>query len=398
MTTAFIVCSTLLFLFLLMQIYSIQLLKKRNERALTYEKTRDQYLLDSYPSISVVVSLKGLTPVLERGLKTILLQEYPGHIEFVICVEDSSDPVWTAAKDFVKRLTEEKAFDPQKISLLWLADFKLKGLNPRSSKMAHGIEKASHDWIYEFAIDSMTRPTHLADMMNLAKGDSNNYVTSFPVNISPQNFAAKIETIALNLDVTRVALFSMLAPKPTIAYGGSMLFHRKLLNETAGLESTLDYLTDDVILAQAFTKNGAQCLMAPHFVYVPQEEMSFKEYYKRQVRWMMIARFHMFPMFMTGPFFALGQIFLVLAALFSDPSLLWLALGFSVIRTVQSYIFQKMLGTNPGDEWHAWVITPHDLLFPLMWTMAFVTRKLNWAGDIMVVGPNGKLQPLKSSQ
>lgn len=374
----------ILTVYILMQVASVVILFYRLHREKKIKSSMTTRSVSEDAGISVVTSLKGITDNLELGLLCILKQTYSGPIEFVIAVQDENDPVIPLAKQIIANCDS-------RVSVKWITGFNLRGVNPRSAKMAEAILHSKYPWIYWHAVDSLVDENHFKECMFIIDGNEKRYVSAFPVNIQPNNFGAKIETVALNLEVTKYFSSAFMDAKAALAYGGALLAHRSLLEQSEALEGTLNRLTDDVILAQGFNRVGGQCKMAAQLAYVIQEKLSFKDFIKRQVRWMMIARHYMRPLFFLSPLFWWGQYFLV-ASLFAAPTLfLSLAAVVFGIRIVQTLVFQILLKTPPRDWIHSWMIVLYDLIMPICWVSAIFIREVNWSGDVMVLGPNGVL-------
>lgn len=354
-----------------MVIYSLLRLLKRSE-------VESGPLPLDLPGISVVTSLKGDTPQLQEGLECILNQKYEGPVEFIIVIENSKDAVYAKAKEIISK-------NKSKVAVKFCTDMELQGANPRSSKMAHGYSFSKHSWLYWHAIDSIIVNNFFETAISMTQNDPLKYVTTFPVNIRPKSFGALVETVSLNLEVTKFFIFSTASKNGAVAYGGSLFFSREILEKSGGLAATLNRFTDDVILANAFKEAGGKCLLSPYLTYVPQESLSFLGFWNRQVRWLMIARFYMPQAFFSGPFFALGQIFLI-CGLFN-----W-ALTIFILRIIQAFLFEILLNTPKKDWWCVFFLPIYDILFPFMWVAALLTRKVNWQGNIMITDHQGILR------
>lgn len=370
----------------LFAVYRLWLFRRSRERL---EELHRQSL-DSYPGISIVVSLKGETDGLAPGLECLRKQTYRGALELVLVVQDPNDPALIAGKKITESWPKTEL-----LAVKWVTGFKPVGLNPRCAKMSEGLKHASHEWLYWHAIDTVIEPDHMKTAMLLGHLDKSTFVTSFPVNVESKSLGARLETICLNLEVTKFFILTFAQPGAATAYGGSMLFHRELLERSGGLASTLDRLTDDVVLTKQFMKAGAKCLLSPHLVTVPQHSISMKDYFKRQVRWMMIARYYMPEIYFPSPLFLVGQALAIAGFVGQDGVLLWMAAGFFVFRMIQALVFEILLGGPIGDWINSLLLPIYDVLLPVIWFLALVVGKLNWAGDIMIVGPGGILKPLK---
>jgi len=311
-----------------------------------------------------------------------LNQEYHGPLEFIIVAESSRDEGLLWAQDVVSK-------SKSKVVVKFCSDFEPRGANPRNSKMAHGYDFATHSWLYWHAIDSHIVSNYFASLVAMAQNNPDFYVTTFPVNVRPRSFGALVETVALNLEVTKFFLFSTATKEGAVAYGGSLFFSRSLLERSGGLEPTLNRFTEDVILAQSFKRVGGKCLLSPYLTYVPQEHLSFLSFWNRQIRWLMIAKYYMPGAFFLGPLFSFPQIFFVWGLWFQNWTVFEVGLSFFILRMIQALIFEKLLGAPQKDWWCVLFLPVYDFLFPILWVGALITRRVNWAGAIMISDSNG---------
>ena len=366
-----------------------------------WRKLRPSKKLTNYPPLSVVTSLKGITPQTVGGLQCILRSEYSGEVEFVIVVSDADDPVLAIARDVV-------VAENSKVNVTWVVGFRWqearegsRALNPRSAKMAEGIARAKFDWIYWHAVDSWIKTDHLSEVMSQVGANEANFATSFPVIINTSELGSVLEAAALNVEVARFFLMSKIRKSACVVYGGSLLANRKLLAKGEGLVATLNRLTDDAILARAFAKTGARCFLSCNAVYVPQAQETVRDFLKRQIRWLMIARYEMHSLFFSTLPFMLIPVGLVcgLAAVASaerSSAVLTGTVAFVVFRGLEGIWFQRELGTPRADYLKGAFVAVYDFILPVLWLIALFKKRLDWAGDQLIIGAGGQL--LTSSQ
>ena len=368
------------FLFLATQVFSIWVLLRRRNQSRLFDRTHAP--LAKYPGISVITSLKGPTPSMAESLTSLLKQQYPGQVEFVIATKDEKEPLLKEARELF-----EKKFPQAQVK--WVTPVATDGLNPRTAKIAKAYEAASHDWVFMTCVDTRFEPNYLRRALDLNRGETNSFVTGYPIIDKPRNFGAKLEAVGLNLDVMQFFMLSSISKKRPIGYGGALLFSKQLLAQSGGWEPILRLLTDDVTLARAFLKSGGKALLAPNPGYVRQENHSLESFWQRQVRWKMIAKYFLPELFFLAPLSWVPQVYFALGILLHSRAVFSLSLVCVLVRILAALLNQMFHGL-PEWEWaHVWVQPFYDFSGVVSWVQAYRRKEIRWGSTIMELDEKG---------
>ena len=334
-----------------------------------------------YPSISVITSLKGPTPGAAEAVRSLLRQDYPGELEIVFAAKDESEKLLEGMREVVRAEASTR-------TVKWIFPVDVADLNPRTAKIARAADVSEGAWIFATTVDTRFAPDFLRRAMEASRGDELAFVTSFPVIDRPRDLSAILEAIGLNVDVAQYFLFTSLA-RGACAYGGAMLFSRCLLDRAGGYGPIRPLLTDDATLARAFQAAGGRCVLSPDLAYVRQEMHSFREYWTRQVRWRMIAKYFLPRLFWSTPlawahlYLAVGAVAMRserLAVAFILTSLARVAVGAAIQRTLDA----------PRSDWSkAWALPLYDWLSIGATCTAALKSSVRWGTTVMRLDPNG---------
>jgi ceramide glucosyltransferase len=337
----------------------------------------------AFDGISILTSMKGPTPHMAEGVLSYLKQDYPGPLELIVAVKEPEEPLLAEAQKLV-------AENPSSVETRWITSVKVSGdVNPRTLKIQKCFEQARHPWIFVTCVDTRFDKGALRRMMTLTEGRRDHFVTSFPVIDSAQNFAAKLEEVGLNVDVTQFFLSACLAPKLAIAYGGGLLFHRRLLEKSGGFAPIVPLLTDDITFAQAFAKSGGIGHLAFDSGYVRQNDHSWKSFWDRQVRWRMISRFFLPELFLLSFFSCLMPAFWVSSFLSGDSRLISMSLAVIAGEILFGFLMQMGLETPRRDWRHAWVLPLYDFVGFFASCRALRINEIIWGGQRMQLNSKG---------
>lgn len=345
------------------------------------------------PGISIVIPVKGPAESLAECLHAIFRQDYPGPLEVILSIEDTKDPAVAEAK---------RIFDAARPSLERPIEFVLEvghsrlGPNPKNSNVARGVRKARHDWIYSNDVDTRMPENHLSHCMATVKGDANHYITALSVHVGPKDLFASMEAIGSNVDFTLYYVSSLGNKNPHLLNGAAFLAHKKLLDQVGGYEISVNQLTEDLLFSNRFEEARAQSHQAMTLVQTGGPHQSLRGYRLRQTRWMLIAKCfkpHLYYAAIASQFM---HIVLILAILSRSGLLLALVGVMTLASVLQSYLFQRWLGT-PREDWiKSWAVIPYAWLVPFWWTLALFTHHVIWGGNKIRVLPNGTLVTAKA--
>lgn len=353
------------------------------------KKYRDKKDLKSNGTVSaplsVLLPVKGPYEGIEENLRSFFSQEYAGKMEWVFAFQDGQDPCIPA----VKKVSQEMNVPHIKI----LEGVKFIGLNPKNSNLTHAFRASSGEWILTIDIDCFLPIGFIQGIMDQTLNDPKQVVTTVPIHYGAKNIWSCLEGIGTNVEMMNYFVSSFNFKKTgRPVYGGGLLFHK-----TTGLEAGafgdvyLNSLTEDAYMQGQFQNVGATINLANTAVETLMDEQSWSGYFKRYVRWLMIGKYFIPPLFYITPIFWFAHWSLLTGLITGDSRILLIAFGFYVTRMIYACLVQAVLRVPKEDVMKGLTIFVYDILMPYLWISAFFKRSVVWAGTTMAVKKKGRL-------
>lgn len=369
----------LLIFTVIQNIMTVLLIKKyRDKKDLKSEKKVSA-------SLSVLLPVKGPYEGIEENLKSFFSQEYAGTVEWVFAFQDGQDSCIPS----VKKVAGE--FKVPHIKILEGVEF--IGLNPKNSNLTHAYRASSGEWILTIDIDCFLPNGFLQGIMDQTMNDPKQVVTTVPIHYGAKNIWSCLESIGTNVEMMNyfVSTFNFRKTGRPV-YGGGLLFH-KTTGLAAGAfgEVYLNSLTEDAYMQTQFQNAGATINLAHMAVETLMDEQSWQGYFKRYVRWLMIGKYFIPPLFYITPIFWFAHWSLLAGLITMDARLLLVAFSFYLTRMVYACCVQAVLRVPKEDVMKGLTIFVYDVLMPYMWLSAFFKQSVVWAGTTMAVKKKGRL-------
>lgn len=341
--------------------------------------------LPHYPGVTVLTSLRGDSVPLEKGLSSLIKQDYPGPLELIIAVEDSGDPGYAKAK----KILEEQvlANSAHQMEARWITDFKPEGGNPRTAQLAYASQYATYDWIYWLALDTYSDADHLRRLMHKADNNPNIYVSALPVHLGGNTPGALFENVPLVWEVFMAGLLSRALNKPFV-YGGNILFHMNLLKKAGGFGHLLNYLTEETPMCDSFLHAGGKCEIVPSLVWASHGTQRFSEFYCRKLRWAMIARFHHTELIASAILFNIIWM-PIISLLTGNPLFLYLAGVCLAVKVSIVYIYHLLLKLPKRQARWSLLMVPYEFICFFYCIHALFRKRVSWSGVTISVNSHG---------
>jgi|GEM_PF-3869610 len=336
--------------------------------------------------ISVLIPVKGIQWDFSRNLKSILDQDYSGELEVILGVQSESDPVIEYVRGFVK----EHASRVEVRFAIGGAD---SGFNPKNSNLNRAFPLAKFDWIYCSDADVALEASFFSRAM--PRMDIEKYGSTFTIHSGSASPGAMLECVGTNVEGAAFFLLTSLMPEKGIMNGAAMLFHRSLLEKIGGIQLSVNQITDDLYLVNFFNACGAQFVLLPNNVRADLEPQKVSAYWHRFVRWLLIARCYRPSLFYSSPTVWIWQWALVATFVFGQAMFFKLFIVAIFFRILFALVFQSSLA-GWSEAWKIVGIPLYDVFVPFAWIRAIFIRHVVWAGNHLVVGPNGTLEAKKS--
>jgi ceramide glucosyltransferase len=335
--------------------------------------------------ISVLLPVKGPYEGIEQNLKSFFEQDYAGKIEWVFAFQDGQD----SCIPKVKAVSEQMKVPHIKI----LEGVKFIGLNPKNSNLTHAYLASSGEWLLTIDIDCFLPKGFIQGIMDQTGNDPKQVVTTVPIHYGARNLWSCLESIGTNVEMMNyfVSTFNFKKTGRPV-YGGGLLFHRKTGEEAGAFGDVyLNSLTEDAYMQGQFQSVGANINLAHTAVETLMDEQSWSGYTKRYIRWLMIGKYFIPPLFYITPIFWFAHWSLIAGLITMNPAILMIAAGFYLNRMIYACAVQAVLRVPSGDILKGLTIFVYDMVMPYLWLSAFFKRTVVWAGTTMAVQKKGRL-------
>ncbi len=347
----------------------------------SWRDRRPRPALEKTPPVSVVRTVTGLENNIEATLRSGFTLTYPNY-ELIFCTQSAADPVIP----LVEQLRAEYPHVPSK---LLIGDNRIS-INPKLNNLVKGWAAAEHELVCMTDSNVLMPPDYLQRLLS-RWAPNVGMVCSPAYGAWPEGVAAELECAFLNTYESRWQLAAD-SIGMGFAQGKTMLWRRDVLDKAGGIAALASEPAEDAASTKIVREAGLKVRLSHLPFAQPLGERTFKEVWRRQVRWARLRRVT-FKAFFAGELFSGGFLpFLsaVVLLLALNQSLLWLlpfmATWYALEAAVAGYARWPM---GPRDLllWMA-----RDILIPALWVSAWTGTKFTWRGVAMdVAGEDAKV-------
>lgn len=194
-----------------------------------------------YPSVTVIVPLRGVDQNLEENLKSIINQDYPGLVEYLFIVDDADDPAYPIASR--------------------IANVIIAGDTPYAGKgwaLSVALGKARGDVVVFADSDIYVHRRWLRGLVSLLDGYG--AVTSYRFYVPRSRLSLGI---LLKSSFNMIGITAMMNEGARFTWGGSTATWRWLLEKHRAREYLPYYLSDDYVINKIVRNEGLRVLFNP---------------------------------------------------------------------------------------------------------------------------------------
>jgi ceramide glucosyltransferase len=328
------------------------------------------------PGSGALVPVTVLRPIcgLENNLAETLESTFSaqGDYEVIFCAASPDDPAIPLAREIMAR-------HPEVPSQVLVGDDKVSG-NPKLNNLVKGWKAAKYDRILMSDSNVLLSPDYLARC--LAEFDEQTgLVSSPPIGIRPEGFAARLECAFLN---SHQARFQMAGSAMGQGYAqGKMLFWRKEVLEQAGGIAVLGReMAEDVASTKVVRAAGLKVHLPGRFFEQPIGKRDFGVVWNRQIRWAKVRRMGFPALYVPEVLAGAALPFLALVLVTLLGGSLWALPGFLVLWYLPEAVLASLGGwPRQVEDLLAWVV--RDALNPVLWVKGWMGNSFEWRGNAM---------------
>jgi len=319
--------------------------------------------------VTILRPVSGLENNLERTLTSAFMLEHK-RIEIIFCVGRDDDPVVPLVKKIM-------ACYPQIPSKLLIGDDPISQ-NPKLNNLVKGWKQARFDWIVMTDSNVLMPPDYIARLFARWQ-EHTGLVTSPPLGVEANNFAAEIEAAFLNSYQARWQLCSDSIGNG-FAQGKTLFWHRDVLEQAGGIEALREEMAEDAAATKLVRRQGLKVRLSAMPFFQPLGDKTFQATWQRQLRWAKLRR-DSFPLFfyleilsgLVFPLICLGAAYVM----GSIP-------GWGIpVYIILWYAAELLVNIYVGWPWrarHLLAIITRDSLLPALWCAAFGPGGYQWQG------------------
>ena len=344
------------------------LLRRRRRRA------------DTGEPVSVVLPIKALDTGFEIAQASVL-RTLPLGSEVIVTARETASPALDTAR---------RVFADAVVPVEFLHSTANFAVSPKVDNLVEAIAAARNDLIF-MKDSNVELPSGGVNPGIGSLTEDVGLVCAIPRAIGAKTFAAAVEAQIMNQSHGRLLL---LADALGLGFGVGkiMVFRRSVLERIGGLAAVAHSVGEDSALQVAFAKIGLRTAFMPSVVTQRLGARGWRDVFDRQMRWTAVRASNTKLAFAAEP---LGLcVVAALAAAIAAPLAGLHPLTGAVLCLAAWFAIETALALSEG--WDVSVTAPavmvvRDSLMLAVWSRAWFTRRVVWAGNSVPVNRIGGL-------
>jgi ceramide glucosyltransferase len=339
----------------------------------------------TWPGISVLKPMCGLDEDVVENLETHLTLDYPGEYEILLGVREASDPAWAVAQDYAAK-------HPDRVRA-FLQEGE-PGFNPKVNQLITLTRHAKHDVLAVSDANIRVPKEWLRGHAAILAMPGIGLSTNIFAGAGEETLGAAFDNMTLgSLCGANIATGELLLGLTQVV-GKSFALTRKTLAAIGGWEDVKDLLAEDQRMGFKMVQAKFGTRAGPVFVENVQRRRPLSHFWLRHTRWAML-RFRVIPGYWLEPL--LNPVPWGVAALIAGPSALtaWALAATCLFSALFTDACSRVTrGHGFALKWL--LLTPvRDVLLFLAWARGSTLRTIDWRGNVLHVGKNTLLTPVK---
>ncbi|WP_291765033.1 glycosyltransferase [Caldivirga sp. UBA161] len=346
-----------------------------------------------YPSVTVIMPIRGVDQNLEGNVKSILSQKYPAVREYLFIIDDVNDPAYSLVSRIIKQYSNTRIIINNTGS-------------SKGSALARGISEAKGDVVVMVDSDAYVHDEWLINLINLLKAGSGAATTyRFYVPLSGLSLGS-----LLKASFNMIGITAMQNEAARFTWGGSTAVWRSLVLKWGLVKYLPHYLSDDYVITHMVHREGLKVGFTPRSMVITLEDSGVRDAFNWAVRQLWYVKVYGFNGFMlyaaSYTLYALTLPIALALSLFINwaivpgllPYLIGVAKDYYRVSRIRS---QKTFYANNIGSRYAYALAAASILnvyFSWLTIMATAfTKSINWRGRVFTINDvkrGIKLRPL----
>ena len=324
------------------------------------------------PPVSILKPIYGLDRETYENYASFCVLDYPDY-EILFCVSDAQD----SAVSVIKKLIED--FPNRQIRLLIGSD--PLGVSDKVNKLCRMSREAKNGIVVVSDSDVRVDAGYLRAVAAPFQDSKVGAVTCLYRGLTDGSLAADLEAVGNSTDFAAGVLVSWLFSDVNFMLGATMAVRKTSLAEIGGVESLVDYFSDDYELGNRIAGKGYRVELIPHPVAIVYPRQTLKDAFRHQLRWNLSIRFSR-PAGHLGLIFTQGLPLAILAAVLA-PSAAWsfgILAAYIVLRAASAWIIGVAGMKDANLRRKMALLLLRDAFAFVVWVASFFPQRIVWRG------------------
>lgn len=343
------------------------------------------------PGCSVLLPLKGTGKYTRHNLEALLASRYPGPLEFLMAMENESDPAYALAQELIA------AHPEREIRVVLSGDPGAR--MGKQHNLAAALAEARYEWIASMDADVLPEPGALALGVQAVCQPGVGAAFSLPYYFGEGPAGGHLVALYSNYFFSLYSGSLALLPNPAFTIGSFWFSGQRALREIGGLEPFTAYVTDDAAIGRAFAAAGLRNHPLRTPVAIQLEDLGLGGGFRHLQKWIAMLRSEGLGTYLLaiGLWHPLWFGLLAwLAGIRLAPERLPFALaalaGAVLARLLSVLLLNRSVYARLPRRAYLLTVLGYELLVaPLLFGLGFFRRTLVWRGRRYRIGRLGEL-------
>jgi ceramide glucosyltransferase len=335
----------------------------------------------SFPPVTIVKPLHGDEWALLANLSSFCQQDYPGPMQFVFGVHDSTDPALQAVEE-LRRLHPDA-------DITVVADARLYGPNRKISNIINMMPQARHDVLVFADSDVSVAPDYLRNVIGeLQKPDVGLVTCAYRGQPDP-GFWPRLSVKATNYQFLPSVVIGLAVGLARPCFGQTIAMRRDTFEKIGGFAPFVRHLAEDHAIGEAVRMIGEKVVIPPFPISHACVESSATQLIAHELRWSRTIRY-IDPLGHLGSALIHPLPFALLAVAFSGAAIwAWpLAAVAMCARLTLQLLTDRALRLRSRD---LWLLPLWDIVSFAIFVTSFRSSRVIWRGFSFKVDGDGLL-------
>jgi ceramide glucosyltransferase len=342
----------------------------------------------SYPAVTIVKPLHGTEWALLANLASFCQQDYPGPVQFLFGVHDSTDPALQAV-DELRRLYPEA-------DISVVADARLYGPNRKISNIVNMLPRAQYDVLVFADSDVSVAADYLRNVIGELQKPGVGLVTCVYRGQPDPGFWPRMSAKATNYQFLPSVVTGLALGLARPCFGQTVAMRRDTLDRIGGFMPFVRHLADDHAIGEAVRMIGEKVVIPPFTITHACVESSATQLIAHELRWSRTIR-RIDPLGHFGSALIHPLAFALLAVAFSGGAIWAWQLAFAAMcaRLTLKLLIDRALRQAHRD---LWLLPLWDVVSFAIFVASFWSSRVIWRGFSFKVDGDGLLSATQEEQ